>query len=134
MHALQRNAAGGGPVSRLGHMHEDGAAGAADARLGIVAQHNDDVVEAVRAPEMLGAGGIGMLDWPVVVAVSGRVAPAIAGPDLPQGQAGGWAPDAVGAIEHPQQLPAPDGSRPVSLALRRPPAAAAERAGKGAAA
>jgi hypothetical protein len=128
MLALQRNATRGRRIAGTCHMHEDGAAGAPHARHPVVVQHDDDVVKAVRAPQTLGAGGIGMANQAIVVAVAGGIAPAVAAADRAHGQARRWAPDTIRAVQHAKHAPAADRRRAVAFPLARAASLASERA------
>ena len=75
--ARQGDAAGCRGQIRAGDMEEDGAAVALNARLHVVVKHDDQVIEAIAPPKLLGAARIGMPDRAVVVAVADGIAPAI---------------------------------------------------------
>jgi hypothetical protein len=66
-------------------MHEDGAAGAAQARPQIVPQHDHHIVQGILTPQSLGTGWIGMSDGTVVVAVAWGVAPRVGAADALRG-------------------------------------------------
>jgi len=113
----ERNATFCRPVSRPGHMHEDGAARALHSRSPVVVKHNDHIVEAVLAPETLGARWIRVADRAIVVTVADGVAPPVIGLERAHRKWRPWPPDTIGAIEHRDGLPLPARCRPVALAL-----------------
>src|SRR5262245_53925588 len=130
MPALERDAALGWRIPGSRHMHEDGAAPAAHPRPSIVAQHDDEVVEPVRAPKPLRACRVWVTHRTVIVPIGGGVAPAVAWRKTPHGQPGRRPAAAIPAVEQAGKAPASHRRRAVALALAHPASAAAERAGK----
>ena len=63
------------------HMQKDRAAGAGYGRRVIVAEHEDDVVHPVVAPERFMARRVWPLDRPIVVGVVRIIAPSVIGLD-----------------------------------------------------
>src|SRR6187402_1440943 len=74
--ACRRDAALCWRVGGRCHVHEDGAAPTAHARPGIAGEDDDHIVEAVLAPQLLGACRVGVAHRPIIVAVPDRIAPA----------------------------------------------------------
>ena len=110
-------------------MQEDGAAGASSRICQIEVEHDDDVIEAVVAPQALVAAGIGQAYRAVVAAVGGVVAPAVVGAQRAERQAGRRPAHAVGAVEHGDQSPAAFRRDAIAFALAGPDAGPAEGAG-----
>lgn len=98
-------------------MEEDGTSASAAARHVVVAEHDDDIVEVVRPPHPFGTGGIRMNHPPIVVRISGRIAPAIERADATDWNAADRSRHPVAAIEDLPDFPAPDRCRTVALAL-----------------
>ncbi len=71
-----------------------------DARLDVVVQHNDDVVEIIGTPEALRAGRVGMAHGPIVVAVCRSVAPTVVAANWPHRQPCQGTLHAIRAVEH----------------------------------
>ena len=78
MFALERDASRRGGEAAPRHVHEDRAAAAGRAGCNIIAERDEYVVEAVVAPEAFVAGGVREGDFAVIIAVAGRVTPAVA--------------------------------------------------------
>jgi hypothetical protein len=78
-------------VSRACDVHEDCASLAAYARVSIVIEHDDDVIEMVVSPESLGAGRIRVSNGAVIIPIARGIAPAIIGPDGAHGERAGRA-------------------------------------------
>lgn len=122
------NAALGRRVTRARDVHEDGAALAADARDAVMVKHNDDVVDAIVAPQAFGARAIGMTDEPVVVAILRVVAPAIVDADCPHRKTRCRPAGGNGVKKHFDHCEPAQGRAAVAFPLARHHATAAERA------
>lgn len=111
-------------------MEEDGAAAAPPPGRGVVVEDDDDIVEMIGAPKLLMGGGIGQAHGPVVVAVVGRIAPAVMAGDGLERKCGQGRRDAVAPEENAAEAPPAAGCGAIALALAGCRAAAAEKAGK----
>ena len=101
--AVERDAAGGAGPVRPRHMHEHRAAAAGDARAGVVVELDDEVVEAVVAPEPV-AWFIGRPPERPIVAPVGRVfAPGQRRIDAPRRQPGARPRPPIGAPPQAQR-------------------------------
>ncbi len=69
------------------HVHKNGAAASAHARLAVAVEHDNQVVEAVLPPHLFGGGCVGVANTAIVVAILGFIAPAVGGLKDLQGQA-----------------------------------------------
>ena len=93
-----------------------------------MAENDDDVVEAVVAPEALGAAGEGQLDGFVVVRAGRVVAPAVVG-SYGAGRMLKWRHgQPVGSKQHPADRPSAGRRRAVALQLSNLNAGPAQRA------
>jgi len=115
--------------ARCRDVDEDGATASAHARPVIVPDDDDEVVETIRAPQVLCARRIRMANAPVVVAILRVVAPPIVGVEPSHGQARLRSPQLVWAIEGLPHRKMADGRCPIPLALKRPPSRPPERTG-----
>ena len=123
----QRDAAGGRREARPGHMEEDGAAAAGHPRPGVVVDLDDDVVEAVVAPEPV-AWFIGRApERPVVAPVVRVLAPGIVRADAADRQQRPRPRQAVGPPPQPQRAKSAARGAAVAFALVGLDAGAAER-------
>lgn len=61
-------------------VHENGTAAVATTRLRVVIEHHDDVVNVIGAPQVLCTCRIREAHEAIVVAIKGRIAPAVVGP------------------------------------------------------
>jgi len=111
-------------------MEEDSTAAAPPPGPRIVVEDDDDIVEMIGAPKLLMGGGIGKAHGPVVVAVQGRIAPAVVAGDHLEGKRRcGWC-YAVATEENPAKAPQAPGCGAIALALVGLRAASAEKTGK----
>src|SRR5512134_1600010 len=122
----QRDAAGGRRQALGREVQEDRTAAALNAGAIVVSQHDDDIVEAVRAPQALGARGVGERHGAVVIAIARGVAPAVTGPQRTDLQARLRPRDAVGPIEDLAHRPTPHWRGAVAFALAHAPAVPAQ--------
>ena len=86
-------------IIRARHVQENRAAVALHHRIVIVAQHCDQIVEMILAPQRFRAGGVGQFHQPVVIGIVRRIAPAVIAGDRAQRQFHVRFGDAVGAVE-----------------------------------
>lgn len=127
---LDGDAAGRGGALGGAQMEEDGAAAALAPGPDIVVENDDDIVEMVDAPEFLVGGGIGQANGPVVVAVAGLVAPAVAAGEGGHGKGRRRRQGTVAAEQHPAQAPEAQWCAAIALAFPGGDAASAKEAGK----
>jgi hypothetical protein len=113
---------------RSRQMDEDRAAGAAHSWPRVVVDNDDHVIDAVAAPKFLCAGGIGVADMPVIVAVPDGVAPSIVGPQRPGRQPRPRPLRSIGPEEHQHRPPNTAGSGTIPFTLGVRSAAPSERA------
>ena len=109
-------------------MQEDRAAEPGDRRRVVVADHREQVVAAVLAPQGLGLRRVGQAHAAVVERVAGGGAPAVAAADRRAGETGRRRREPVGAVKHPAQCEAAGGRLAVALALGAVHPAAPDRA------
>lgn len=98
-------------------VHENSAPPALDARAIIIAEHDDHIIEVIITPKTFGARWIGVLDQPIVVAVSDGIAPSVKLADRSRWQACRRRAAPIRSIEHLAYTPSADGCGPVALAL-----------------
>ncbi len=127
---LDGDAAGRGGALGGAQMEEDGAAAALAPGPDIVVENDDDIVEMVEAPEFLVGSGIGQANGPVVVAVAGLVAPAIAAGEGGHGKGRRRRQGTVAAEQHPAQAPEAQWCAAIVLAFPGGDAASAKEAGE----
>lgn len=116
--AIEGNAPCGRGQPGVGHVHEDRAAVSAYAGALVMAEDDDQIVEMIVSPEDLGTRRIGMADGPIVVAVAGIVAPAIARPDRANRERRSRACSAIGTVKNGADGPSPDGRGAVTFAFQ----------------
>ena len=80
----ERDAARGRRVTRSREVHEDGAALSPHPRPVVIAEHQHEIVEMVRARQAIGGAPRRKPDQPIVVAIGGILAPAVIGADRAQ--------------------------------------------------
>src|SRR5918996_4320106 len=108
-------------------MQENGAAPALNARKLVVTEHDDDVVEAILAPQAFGARRIGVLYSAIVISVARGIAPTVVRAQCQDRATGVGSRHAVGAVIDSPDAPAADRRRSVALAFASAPAGAAKR-------
>jgi hypothetical protein len=128
--SAQSNAAGGRTKSWSGEMHEYGAASTLNAWPRIVIEDDDHIVERVVAPKALGAGGIGMRDAAIVVAIPHSIAPAVIPSKGSHGQTCHGASLPIRPIENFNEPPPAAGRSAVTLPLGMTATRSPQRAGE----
>lgn len=127
--APEGDAAGGRSETRAREVEENRTAAVPAPGAGVVGEDDDDVVEVVRAPQVLGAGWVGVAHRTVVVRVTWGVAPAVARRKRTDLETGPWPRNPAGPVEDPEELERPAWGCSVALALEAPDPAPAKRTG-----
>jgi len=130
MCAPEGDATGSRLVTVPGNMHEDGAAPALHARPLVMIDNDDDVIQVVIAPHPFGAGGVRVLDVPVVVPVTDLVAPTIVRFQRPDGHSGSRAQETIWPVEGTSNDESTNRSGAVAFALDRAPTGSPQGARK----
>src|SRR5262249_9841023 len=99
--------------------HEDRAAAVAYTGCDVITEHNDNIVEAVLAPEPLTTRGVRQGHFAVVITVTRSVAPSAGWAERCHREAGQGAPEPVRTVKTLDDPPKASGRCPVPLALER---------------
>jgi hypothetical protein len=100
---LESDAASGRPEARSCHVEEYGAAAVRDSRPRVVVELDDDVVEAVVAPQPIAPRLLRQSDRPVVAPVGRILAPGIGSADRPNRQKRARPRTAIRPPPHPSR-------------------------------
>lgn len=109
-------------------MHENCTAASPDAWNVIIPYDHHEIIECIVAPERLGTGAIGTFNFPVVVPIARRIAPAGLRTNRPAWKLGFRPASSIGPIEHAAKCPSATGRSAVALTLPSNAAGSTKRA------